>query len=506
MKNAKEAIRYGIETLGVSPDEMFGLIESSKGYDGEDYSRWLANEIIKIAEKDGVGYSQLLVKKFNIIQDMLGSKDLILKRSAVDVIKNFLGEDSYSIDFPEVGTPIEDVDWFNGVDYDEDNSFFLAEELPFIYDKVLNGEDVNIAVSLTDDSVKKNWELYSDASGRGVSCKYTGSLLLYRMCQMLEAFDITNGFNLVLFTDTEFLLDSENESIWKYFLQYFKVEGCSAYMTSTELYEGALGGKDYAILVCNPRVDEEIQDSIVLNEGKIVDGNLTMLPHSSRRYTRSSKYILDVLLEKSKIGAVVSVPREYKDGLSGESVINSNGENTLGYLNLSTSLGAWLSTLPAGEKGDSIEINKDNLEEVMIYYSVSTALKTFGISEKVRLPLSGDKKGYSNLLSNCLPLFLYGNNSRFRDYELDGKRVGKLSPKSDYVLDLLEKYEMLFSFESKELVDLCKKYESSLDSGVRSLCFDDIRKLSEYSDFNNEYISKVRNLSDYIRGIYKEVS
>lgn len=504
MKNAKEAIRYGIETLGVSPDEMFGLIESSKGYDGEDYSRWLANEIIKIAEKDGVGYSQLLVKKFNIIQDMLGSKDLILKSSAIDVIKSFLGEESYSIDFPEVGSPLEDVDWFNGVDYDDDNSFFLAEELPFIYDKVVNGDDVNIAISLTDDSVKKSWELYSDASGRGVSCKYTGSLLLYRMCQMLEAFDIIKGFNLVLFTDTEFLLDSENESIWKYFLQYFNVKG--VYMTSTELYEGALGGKDYAILVCKPRVREEIQDSILLSEGKIVDGSLSVVPDSSRRYTRSSRYILNALLKKSKTSSVVSVPKEYKDGLSGESVINSNNENTLGYLNVSISLGAWLSTFPAGEKGDSIEITEDNLEEVMIYYSVSTALKTFGISEMVRLPLSGDKKRYSNLLSNCLPLFLYGNNSRFRAYELDGKQVGKLSPKSDYVLDLLEKYEMLFSFESKELVDLCKKYEDSLVLDDRTVCFDDIRKASEYSDFNSEYISKVRNLSDYIRGIYKEVS
>ena len=57
MKNTREAIRYGIETLGVTPEEFFSLIESSNGYSGDDYGRWLANEIIKIAEKDNVGYS-----------------------------------------------------------------------------------------------------------------------------------------------------------------------------------------------------------------------------------------------------------------------------------------------------------------------------------------------------------------------------------------------------------------------------------------------------------------
>ena len=71
MKVANEAIRYGIETLGVSPDEMFSLIESSNGYEGDDYKRWLASEIIKLVENSGMGYSQLLIKKFNIIQELM---------------------------------------------------------------------------------------------------------------------------------------------------------------------------------------------------------------------------------------------------------------------------------------------------------------------------------------------------------------------------------------------------------------------------------------------------
>ena len=70
MKYTREAIRYGIETLGVTPDELFSLIESSEGYDGDDYRRWLAARIIEVAERDGVGFTQLLVKKFAITQSL----------------------------------------------------------------------------------------------------------------------------------------------------------------------------------------------------------------------------------------------------------------------------------------------------------------------------------------------------------------------------------------------------------------------------------------------------
>ena len=40
MKKCLSAVRYGLETLGVSSDKLFHLIETSRGYDGEDYDRW----------------------------------------------------------------------------------------------------------------------------------------------------------------------------------------------------------------------------------------------------------------------------------------------------------------------------------------------------------------------------------------------------------------------------------------------------------------------------------
>lgn len=128
MKVANEAIRYGIETLGVSPDEMFSLIESSNGYEGDDYKRWLASEIIKLVENSGMGYSQLLIKKFNIIQELMDEySDSSIKEEWLSYFKSILSNNIFSINMEDIGTMIEDVDWFNGYDIDSHN-FILSEK------------------------------------------------------------------------------------------------------------------------------------------------------------------------------------------------------------------------------------------------------------------------------------------------------------------------------------------------------------------------------------------
>lgn len=70
-----------METLGVSSDKLFHLIETSRGYDGDDYERWLSGKIIEIAEADGVGFSQLLVKKFNILSELAAQDGMEIRES-----------------------------------------------------------------------------------------------------------------------------------------------------------------------------------------------------------------------------------------------------------------------------------------------------------------------------------------------------------------------------------------------------------------------------------------
>lgn len=499
MKYTKEAIKYGIETLKVSPDEMFSLIESSKDYEGDDYKRWLASEIIKIAEKDGVGYSQLLVKKFNIISDLINTKDLVLKPFWVNKMNC---ENLWSVDFQEVGVAIEGVDWFNGLDFDRENSFFLAEELPELYGRLINGEEVNIIASLSDGSIKKDSELYSDAKNRCINCKNAGSLFLYRMAIMAISLELQDNFSLRVFSEADFWMDRENEEVIRYFLQCFEYKGYL--VSSAELYEDAISNKDFIYLECTPRVSEHSKDCIELSRFRVVEDQLKAVG-KVMRLSRSNISLLESLRSVDE-DLVEEIGYDYQ-GNRIETVLNVPYNKTLGYLNIGDSyVGAWLSTLPSGGVDVSIPIIRSNINRVIIYYSVSFALKLLGINQDVKLPLTGNR-GYKNLFSNCIPLFLFSTNTRFRAYK-EKESPFRLGVEG-YAKTLLQKSEVLFSFEAKDLTDFCMGYaeylEEGIDEDVRSKCFNDLRSEAQHTTFNQMYIQKVRNLCDYIRGVCQEV-
>jgi len=506
MKHTKDAIRYGIETLRVSPDEMFKLIESSNGYVGDDYQRWLANEIIKIAEKDGVGFSQLLVKKFNILQDMLNNEDAVIRDVWIDYMKK---ENGYSIDFEEVGTELDVEDWFEGVDLDKENSFFTKENLEELYNRFINREDVTLSARLSTGSVSKSSELYQDAKSRGVDCTTEGALLLYRMCSIVEAFDLGTEFEFNFLVNTDFIMNKENEGLWKYFFQYFSLRGFV--VTPQDLFDGVLGGNQYAYITCKPRVGEVAQDCIALcNYSLDAEGKPYKVKGSKVRYTKSSIDLLSYIKQ-----SVLSLDRNvstYKEDFAGnisKEAINTV-EGVIGYINFSHSQGLWLSSLPTDDIEKSIPITKKNLGDCIIYYAVSTALKMFNINEEIKLPINGSKE-YKKLLGNCLPLFLFSNRSIFRGYKIDG--VPRYSAfdleNSDYIDILLSKYEIYFSFEAKELVNLCRGYSKFLVEGcndhICTKCFNDVRQEANHSEFNNLYLTSIRNLCDYIKGLYREV-
>lgn len=95
MQKTKDAVRYAIETLGITPEKFFHILESSQGYDGEDYSRWLAGKVIEIANEDGVGYSKLLVKRFDIIQSIVSDDECTsYSKEFLDLITEKLGSDT----------------------------------------------------------------------------------------------------------------------------------------------------------------------------------------------------------------------------------------------------------------------------------------------------------------------------------------------------------------------------------------------------------------------------
>lgn len=466
MNNTVEAVKYGIETLKVTPDAMFSLIESSNGYTGDDYNRWLANEIIKIAEKDGVGYSQLLVKKFSIIQSMSEESDATIRLEVLDKFKELIGCDNlYSIGFEFLGTPIEDVDWFNGVDYDSLNSYFV-EELPNdVKEAIVENNDIAFITRLSSSSCSKNCDMFKSAKELSISCKSEGSLLLYRMCSIIDTFNSSKNFKFAFLCNTDFLSSKENEGILKYFSQYFNLEGIV--LKSNELFEDSYLSNSFAFVVCTPRdVGSDLQDGIELktNEGM-------------KLYSRSTKSMLEKLIEDS-------------EGIS------TMGDDLVGYMNVSRANNLYLTDEADSKARYSIPITMENLEEVVLYYCISKSLGFFGFSSEITKIMTGHSM-YDKLYYSCVPLFLFDDENAISGIQ-----------QSELALNLLEKGEIYFSYESKELVSTCKGFMDFLkeSSGLSAEeDFASIRREANHPELNELYISSLRNLKDYIKALYREV-
>lgn len=483
MKRTIEAVKYGIETLGISPNALFDLIKSSNGYDGDDYNRWLANEIIKIAEKDGVGYSQLLVKKFSIISSILDGVDVSIKKEWLDFFSSMLGVDSgsvMSINFDGIGTKFEeDVDWYSDVDLMSEK-FFSEGNLPENLMSNLRGdseENFAIVAKLESDSCSKNSELFKSAKSVGVVCKNKGSMLLYRMCNLAEAWDLGVNFKFGFFVSTSFLSDEDNADIIKLFLRYYNYTGVA--VNSVNLFDETYLDSKYLFIVCTPSEEVYGNDGFVLKDGTIKDSKVCLFG-TSKRYSRSSVSMLKYLRENQWSGHV------------------------LGYLTVPT--GREHCCVVSNEQSkDSIAITETNLKYVVVYFSVVRSLSKSGLSSDINIIMDGHSE-FSSLFYNCLPLFLFDVNSKFKK---EGGSTNYFDIEtSKFIQSLVSKGEVYYSYESKELLGICKgfiDYVRREDNSVNDeLSFEEIRKEANHEDLNEQYLSALVNIKDYIKSLYNK--
>lgn len=505
MQKTKEAIKYGLSTMSVTPKELFALIESSNGYDGEDDKRWLTAQIIKIAEKDGVGYSQLLAKWFNIISSIEEeSSDMTFKDMWVDRIREMAGDSLvFTVGMGEendFGTSLDDVDWFDGVDITW-NTWFTDEKLPEEVSNALHGgEKVTFVINLDSKMVvKKGSSLVLDAKSNGVICANTGALLMYRLCNMLSAMEYAENFRVILVADTKFLLDRDNIGVIKYFLNHFSYEGFV--INSKDLYNSAFTSEDFAIMSCEARIGS-IQSGIVLPK---VVGNA--VGAESKRYSPGGN-MWRKLIESEKISSTCSVPA-INAALELSSTVEyvvGGYENPLGYIcRDEKSRVAMLTTLPVLYSA-SAPITVRNLSDVIVYYGVTEALHSAGLPCNIPEVLSGHPE-YDALVSNCVPVFLFGLGSNFRDY--GGNLNNKFDIEgSDLVSKMLDRASQHFGYETKELMEVCKGFLDYFEKRGESMVgktFAEIRAEANNEELNKVYIEALNRCLGYICTMYRRM-
>lgn len=468
MKNTIEAIKYGAEVLNVSLGKLFDLIESSKGYEGDNYQRWLANEIIKIAEKDGVGFSQLLVKRFSIISSIMEGGEMTIRPVWLkDFIEYCSDGKIIPINFPQFGEEAEDLDWESG-------QMDSLAETPFAdsIKEILEDEEKHVIVArLSDEACEKGSELVYLAKSWGIPVKTQGAALLYRMVNYVEMSDIdTNNFSFVFLAPGSFLWNPDNADVINHFLKYFTYTGYA--VNATDLFELPFGDGRYVFCKCTLRSGSQ-KDGFYLKTKYVgVDGVIAERPNSLR-YSRSSKTLLSVLKNP--------VNRSYEEW---------------GILNIP--YGQVSSCYMSYEKEceDYIVVSKEILKKSIIYFALSQSLGAIGLSTDVLQPITGNPD-YDKLFYNSLLLFLFDVNARY-----DG--IGKLDFRDPLFSKMLDDGGVYYSYEAKELYDVCKSItsKSSADT-LLAESFQGIRKHLNDSYLNEAYMSALVNLKDYIKTLYR---
>lgn len=502
MQKTKEAIKYGLTTMGVTSKEMFSLIESSNGYTGEEYNRWLTSQIIKIAEADGVGYSQLLAKWFNIISSIEeDSADMSFKDKWVEKIQSMIGGGLvYTVGMGEdndFGTELDDVNWFDGVDIAW-NTWFTDEKLPEEASEAIHSGDPITFIINTDAKlhVSRSDSLVQDAKSNGVVCNSAGAFLLYRMCNMLLSMDYAGGFKVIVVSDTAFLLDRENYQILKYFLNHFSYNGFV--INSMDLYESSFTSTDYAIMSCEPR-SGDIQDGVVLP--KVSSG---MVESTNKRYSIGGN-MWDKLCKDSESRLDCMVKSVKHDmSLSDEEVTGSS--LAMGYIcKEPSSRVPVLSTLPISGTV-YVPIVKDNIDSVIAYYGVVASLRNAGLPCDIPEFLSGHFE-YDMLVANCVPVFLFDIESKFCKYSDEIENQFDVEG-SDFVNKLLDRSSQYYGYETKELVEVCKGFLDYIHNNGESMIgrtFEEIRSEADNSELNKTYISALSRCLDYIGTQYRRM-
>lgn len=546
MRYAKDAIKYGIETLNVTPKELFNLIESSKGYTGDDYKRWLAARIIEVCEKDGVGFSLLLAKWFNIIQSMIEeySDDSIKPEFDEYIRSQFVGkvytvgfdtvesDEPLSSDTEEFDESIEDPEQFlNGsgeADGEDGEQKFSRYGVSVDHVKWLEGRDLawntefingKLEKGMTDclenevpftlfwrfagkESLTKSCDLFVDAKQAGVSVKDNNGLYLFRLCSMvnaLESMSIRCRMRVVLFVGTDFLYNEDNQPVIKHFLDFFHYTGFV--VNSKDLYSGSYTSEDYAILVCESRrAEEKVQRGIVLGRAEVENGNV-VVSEEKKRYSDGGQMLRYLCSKAPETNCnVVSLSR-------GLEVLGAcrGVKGALGYVcRGNTDRAAIISSYPL-EGTDYFAITEDNILEVIAYYGIAKSMLYFGYSDNIPELISGHPE-YLNLVYNCLPVFLFDPDTLLCDVgPVKGKMLkNKLAVGTPVVDRLFAEGEVYFGYEAKELIDVCKGYMEYMSEGSGKT-FDAMRKEADNAELNKLYIRKLNKCKDYISSLYRQM-
>ena len=338
--------------------------------------------------------------------------------------------------------------------------------------------------------------------------------MLYRLCNLYDAFNPYES-KFALLCSTSFLYSEENKGIINHFLSRFRVDGNVFNDFSKNIYSR----RDFAFLICSPLSNNDmVQDTIELSRAYILEDGSMEEKGKPISYTFSNESFLGILKSKYKDLMTDKVLGENENGVieGNLEVLVKGNKNALGYLNYGDKV--FLTSNPYVYHDGNVKcipITRSNLLEIVAYYGVLKSRQCCSVSSSINFLVEGNPK-YKEVVFNCLPLFLFDVDSRFRDYgtvKFNGEVVrmqNYFNPlKSDILKPVLEKAELNYTFEAKEVYYKCI---SCLDYVVEKQpeflvgsSFNELRKGINDTQIVEGYMAKLDDLKHYINSISKEI-
>lgn len=244
VKTFSEAVGYVLQATKQTPSRLLKNLETSEGYSGKDYNRWLAAQLIVLAKEAEITFTQLLADWPKLVIDAMESSprgEMTLEgRSLV-----FPTDESDFVLVPhekvfhEEGLGDEE-EWISGpVDiqgmYEFSDELGIDSEVP----------KLNIISYLPqNDKESGNFPLRILAKEQGIKPSSNGEYLLMRFLNIAKT-HVNSNVNLTLISHTDFW-NHVDPALLRDFLDMFPQTSGERVRVS-DLFENDLSGEDYLI-------------------------------------------------------------------------------------------------------------------------------------------------------------------------------------------------------------------------------------------------------------------
>lgn len=519
MKPVPEAIKYGLDILNISSDKFKSIIEESNGYAGEDKERWLASKIIEVAEKNGVLFTQLLAKwdlyLVEIEEEIETGVGMVISEELEYALRGLVKHNSLIVSLGKFDRFIDQLDetsvvatnedgsenfnWRKGIDLLGSPDFASSVDERFVSALEDEEESVTIFASLNGTrALDKNSELISDAKQSGYKLQNEGQGVLYRLMTLHRAFpnaDIT----VAMYSSQKFWSDNINRSLIREFLSVFRVKLDRSFFAPAKDFDANNHRDGYGVMInaTNSYTQPEVQ-TLELSRFGNENQKRVFLNHNETDFDHFYASNKGVLRVPSITNGVV------------EGYRNAGSENAIGYYCKNGNI--TIENLPR-EGANSAGFGVEDLPHVVASFGLTKAFNVQGeYMNGIPRILTG-QEGIENLISNCIPLFLYGTGSNLRDWGSitgeDGTPVrisNLLNFDGDAIKGLMDRLYPFMDFEARDFLDDMKEIEE--DEGMtiseyREKCMsgeiEDEDFLKSYKDQHNrlrEHI--IKNYSHFI--------